>query len=207
MERYGVRCVLQLPEFQLAGVKACHTLEAESKRQATFLERFGGHPMQNPAIRKKTTAAWLETIEQRYGGNLHNDATIHEKTQRSRLRDYALPSGKIIQLQGYEPQVLSILLGLWGFSEDDFEFNRTLFPEVHYLDPSDNRKRRYHPDFFIPKLNLILEVKSAYTFLQGERNLAFPTNLAKAAACLALGYEYEWMVWDPKAGDIIELNP
>ena len=56
-------------------------------------------------------------------------------------------------------------------------------PKINYLN------RVYHPDFFIKEKNLIVEIKSTYTF-QKE----FENNLYKRQACLDLGYRFLFVI-------------
>jgi hypothetical protein len=96
-------------------------------------------------------------------------------------KPYSLPSGKIIQLQGYELEVLDMLLQT--FKESDFEFeNKHVF---EYKDPETGKSRRYHPDFMLPSQHIIFEVKSLYYF-----ELDYPVLLRKAKACVDLGWEF-----------------
>lgn len=52
-----------------------------------------------------------------------------------------------------------------------------------------NKNSRYYSDFFIPSYNLIIEIKSTYTF-----NNAKKINLAKQKACLEQGYNFIFIV-------------
>jgi len=53
----------------------------------------------------------------------------------------------------------------------------------------DQKKHRYYPDFYIPSKNLIVEVKSKFTY---EGNIQ--TNLLKMKACLDSGFDYRFMI-------------
>ena len=58
-------------------------------------------------------------------------------------------------------------------------------PAIWYVG-EDGKKHRYYPDFYIPKENLIIEVKSSYTMLYD-----FYKNNLKAVATKELGYNYK----------------
>ena len=73
-------------------------------------------------------------------------------------KQYTLPSGKIIPLMGYEPQFLNYVFKNNLLTEDEIVYNPKPIP--YY---KDNKKHHYIPDFYIPKFNLIVEIKSWYT--------------------------------------------
>jgi len=53
----------------------------------------------------------------------------------------------------------------------------------------ENCKKCYHPDFYYEKLNLIIEIKSDYTF-----NKELDKNLAKRKACIEQGYDFIFII-------------
>lgn len=81
-------------------------------------------------------------------------------------------------LQGYENVAIDELLKT--YNENDIELDN--IPKI----PFDNKW--YFPDIFIPIKNLIIEVKSSYTY---EKQLE--KNLLKAKATIEFGYNYE--IW------------
>jgi very-short-patch-repair endonuclease len=54
---------------------------------------------------------------------------------------------------------------------------------IKYID-NDNKERRYFADFYIPKWNLIVEIKSSFT------NKLDKYVLLKEQACLSQGFKY-----------------
>jgi len=97
------------------------------------------------------------------------------------FKSYALPSGKIIKLQGYEPQFLDYVFENDIYKEEDFDFS-TFKIDYEYK----GKQHYYFPDFRVPKDNLIIEIKSTYILKrQGEDK-----NNAKRDATLKEGYEY-----------------
>lgn len=99
---------------------------------------------------------------------------VYEKMVRNSFKhkDYVLPSGKIIQIQGFEHYAIDYLLT--RYKEEDIKKECPIIP-YSYL----GKNRQYHPDIFIPKDNLIIEVKSDYLF-QKQYNL----NLKKRRATI-----------------------
>jgi hypothetical protein len=53
----------------------------------------------------------------------------------------------------------------------------------------DNKYHFYYPDFYLPKYNLIIEIKSSYTY---DRFLE--KNNSKQKACLELGYNHIFII-------------
>ena len=106
-----------------------------------------------------------------------------------KYKEFKLPSGRIVKLQGYEPQVLEQLLE--SFNENDIaigvkELNKTI-GKIQYT--FKNTKRTYYPDFYIKSTNTIIEVKSQWTFDKWKDK-----NLAKQKACLQQGFNFEFII-------------
>lgn len=166
----------------------CNSIKDRIKK--TCLERYG---VENPFER---TDIIIASMQAKYGvDNPMHHAPSFDKCQTSgyRLKKYVLPSGKIIWLQGNEPKYLNMIFSE-GFNEDDIEYNKKKYPTIFYIDPIKNRKRRYYPDFFIPTKNLIIEVKSKWTYYGNEKNGYLSTNKAKQEACISLGYEFRFVI-------------
>ena len=61
-------------------------------------------------------------------------------------------------------------------------------PDIRYI-TADSKIHRYYPDFFIQGDNLIVEVKSEYTY-----NKDFEINLLKKKACLDSGFLFVFYI-------------
>ena len=81
--------------------------------------------------------------------------------QGSKLKQYTFPDGVKIDVQGYEPFLLDILVKE-GYNSSDIITDRTEVPEVWYI--NNDNKSRYYCDAYIPKTNTIYEVKSIWTY-------------------------------------------
>ena len=106
-----------------------------------------------------------------------------------KYKDFTLPSGKIVKLQGYEPQVLTELLKT--YSEDDIvigvkDMNITI-KKIKYV--YRDTIHTYYPDFYIKSTNTIVEVKSSWTYKLHKKR-----NLAKQNACLQQGFNFEFRI-------------
>jgi len=89
---------------------------------------------------------------------------INLLSKKSKYKEYILPTGDIVYLQGYEDYVLEeIILKKYDLN-DIFIRNEDITKEIgviYYEYKGNNHK--YYPDFFIKSENLIIEVKSDYT--------------------------------------------
>lgn len=85
---------------------------------------------------------------------------------------------EFVSLQGYEPIVLDSLLKDFNFGKDEIMIGKSKIPIIKY-----GNNRLYFPDFYLPKQNLLIEVKSTYTFEQHKENV-----FDKCSASLKSGY-------------------
>jgi hypothetical protein len=199
MIRYGVKNAMQ-------------SKDVVDKLRRTFLTKYG---VVNPTQLSEVKERKIQTLQERYGcscpflmedfqskvqkffqekfgvNNPMQVPHILEKQQRSSLRSklFVYPSGKITRLQGYEPQVVSELLKQ-GILEEEILTSQSKVPVIWY--ELKGRKRRYFPDFYIPHLNLILEVKSTWT-LYGYSEY-WEMNKAKRQACKDAGYNFNFLI-------------
>jgi len=146
------------------------TKECEDARIAKSMEMFGvPYPMQN-----------LEEKERRL-----------EKLSKTsfKLKEYVLPSGRIVKVQGYEPQALDELLETYNES-DLIIRDKNIEKEIGSIMYELNGKTcRYYPDIYIKSQNKIIEVKSTYTYKKDQDK-----NIAKMNACMKLGFRFEFMI-------------
>jgi len=158
----------------------------KNKISNTCIDRYGIPRFTN---RKKSD----ETCMLRYGGtSVMQSAEIFSKQQRNayQTKKYIFPSGRLVDVQGYEPWALDKLV-LDGISEYDIILDKKIQPKIFYL---YNEKRcRYYPDIYIRSQNKIIEVKSDWTYKLHEKR-----NLEKKCACENLGIEFEFWIFDKK---------
>lgn len=167
MKKYGKEHALQVKSIRDKGKETfkikygfeyySQTQEMKDKAENTCLNRYGvRHALQNKEIyeNKQKTA--------------HN------------TKSYILPSGKLIYKQGYEPQFLDYVFKNNILKEDEIVYYTK---HIKYVQ-SDNKIHHYVPDFYIPKWNLIVEVKSWYT------EKADKYVILKEQACIRDGFKY-----------------
>lgn len=131
----------------------------------------------------------LDTWQQKYGCHPMQTPEILKKALGRRFspKIFILPSGREITLMGFEPNALHQILNDGTYLEADFDFDNV--PPIFY------GKHRYFPDFWLPKYNLIVEVKSTYT---GFNARYLPVNILKEQAVKGGGFDFQLWVWDPK---------
>ena len=110
-----------------------------------------------------------------------------------KAKEYLLPSGNIVKIQGWEPIALDNLLQI--YQENDIAIcDADIQKEIGRISYEfENKQRTYRPDLYIRSTNTIIEVKSTWTF---KKDLA--KNIAKKQACLKLGFNFEFMIFNNK---------
>ena len=142
----------------------------------------------DPVKRKNRLDAIYSSYLERFGGYPYQNAEILEKamTNAMKYREYVMPSGTIIKIQGYENKALDELL--LTYQESDLITAKGKVPKISYY--FNDKQRVYYPDIYIPKENKIIEVKSTYTY-----NMQLEKNLAKQKACIDQGFLFEFKIY------------
>lgn len=184
-----------------------HLLKNKAKLRQGLINKFGGpSSFLSQQVRDKAMKTMNEKYNMkdlqakaeatnlvRYGArNAMQNAEVSERSMKNAkaTKDYMLPSGKNIKLQGFEPGALDLLLNF--YDEESILNKRTDMPEIYYL-TDDGKYSKYYPDFYLPNDNLIVEVKSWYTYKNNFRN----TDM-KRKACEYLGFEYLLIMFNKK---------
>lgn len=166
--------------------------EIQNKSKNTLFNNYGVYgTLSHPDIKKK----YEDTMMSRFGyaHPIHNPSNLNKMLLGAKkYKEYYLPSGKMVYLQGYEDYVLEMIL-LKKYNEDDIVIsNKEITTEIgviYYID--DNNKRKYYPDFYIKSENKIIEVKGEYTF-----NINKKLNLLKRQSCIDNGLNFEFIIVD-----------
>jgi len=110
-------------------------------------------------------------------------------------KQHTLPSGDKVDIQGYEGFALDDLLES-GIGEEDIKVAVSEIPSIRYL--FEGKICMYHPDIYIKSLDLIIEIKSKWTY---EKDYA--RNVAKFRATSKL-HNCELWVYSSKGEKILE---
>ena len=194
LRNYGVKCPNSLKWVQtkiknskLKRYGNPNFVNPEKARKTNRIKYGCDHPFQNPEVWDKVIRFYQINF-----GVTHNMHVpeIAEKClgwHKNSWHEYTLPSGEIIKLQGYEPKALDYLLT--KYNENEILYKKSEMPTLFYIG-EDNKTHRYYPDFYIPKDNLIIEVKSWFTY---TNNLI--SNLLKEDGVLGNNYKYKIMIF------------
>ena len=174
MEKYGVDNIGKDPKII-------------QKIKDIFAEKFGGHPKTNKDVQDK----WKATCLEKYGGHPNQNKEVQAKSEATsyKFRDYMLPSGNIVKVQGYEDTALDELVQI--YEEEDILVGRSAIPTIDYY--INDTKHVYFPDFMIKSENKIIEIKSEWTIQLKRGNVE-----EKALATIKAGYKYEIWVYNDK---------
>ena len=112
---------------------------------------------------------------------------IKQENSSTMYKDYKLPSGNNIKIQGYENIALDELIK--NYNENDIITNRNEMPKIMYF--FKGKLLRYYPDIWIKSENKIIEVKSIWTYKQH-----LIKNIHKALSTRKLRYYYEIWIYD-----------
>jgi hypothetical protein len=164
--------------------------ECKAKVMQTCLKNNGvEHPSQSPEIMEKMYATNLKRHGKKHA--MQNPEIAERSAHRAYCaKDYKMPSGTIIKVQGFEPYALNYLLET--YAETDIVTGCKNVPIISYT-TDDGKKHVHYVDIWIPSQNLMIEVKSTWTISKN-----FDKVLLKKQAALDAGYKYEIWVYDKK---------
>jgi len=125
---------------------------------------------------------------------------VFEKQQKNSYyyKDYTLPSGKIVRIQGYEDKALDELLLIYR-EEDLLISNHDIFSKFGAFEYEyEEKTHRYFPDIFLIPENRFIEVKSTRTFSVNRQK-----NLLKKNSVLAKGLDFVFWIYGKEGKKII----
>lgn len=158
----------------------------KEKIKNTFLERYNvDHNFKIQEVKDKIKETNISLYGTEYP--MQNKDVMEKSIKKSYYKKkYRFPSGKEIDIQGYENMALDELISSNIF-EDDITTNKDEIPTIWYEDKNGKRHRHY-VDIYIKSLNKCIEVKSSWTYKINKE-----TVLAKQDAAKKMGLLYE--IW------------
>jgi len=181
-ERYGHRYAMQSQEIK-------------EKYKSTSIKKYG---TENPLMNEDVKRKGYKTLIDKYGVKYPaQNLEIMEKIMNSRVIRTNTFNDKLYYQSKYELHFLNSLegLGLISFIENGLTFNYTFLNNTHL----------YVSDFFIPKRNEIIEIKSNWTFNRNGSDLVLENkNLAKKNIVLKNGYNFKFLIGYSQIDEYIE---
>ena len=200
LKRLGVEFPSQSEKIKKQKIETCkknygvenpsQSEEINNKKIETCKKNYGvEHPLQSEEIRNQIKNTTFERFGVEYA---MQNAEIAEKSSKKSYshKVYTFPSGKEINVQGYEPFALDELIQL--LSEDNIITGCSNVPNIAYTD-DEGKHHKHFPDIFIPSQNKCIEVKSTWTAEKKKGNI-----FHKQTAGKQLGYIYEIWVYNGK---------
>lgn len=189
LEKHGVETHLQLPEI-IAQIQ-----DKRSEQQFDITEKITkALAPQRKAIHAKARQTYFERTG--YYNILQNPANF-ESSSMFNWKDYNLPSGDNVKFQGFENVAIDKLLET--YDESELVFSAKLMPRIMYYNSEKDRTSIYYPDIFIPSKNLIIEVKSTYTY---KADLV--KNYEKCMRCQQMGLNFQFWICSDR--EVLEIK-
>ena len=203
LERYGVENVFQNEEIKEKSKETClekygteyytQTEEFKEKIKQTCLEKYGvEYCTQSEEIKEKI----IQTCLKKFNNKTYLQSEEYIQTCIKNFGfDNPMKNSEIFHKQQISSFEIKEYSGIYyqGTYELDFlknyldKYEIAKIKSIQYK--FDNSEKIYHPDFYLPKYNLIVEIKSDYTY-----QLNLDKNLAKQSACLEQGYNFLFII-------------
>ena len=140
--------------------------EILAKGQATNIKKLGvPYPLQNQNFFKQ------KMLEIHGVNHPMQHPEFFKKQQQSAYtrKEFIFPSGRIEYVLGYEHHCINDLLENEKINEDNIIIDPIIIPNFKYIDPViKDKQHTYFPDILIKSDNLLIEVKSIYTYYQDK---------------------------------------
>lgn len=177
LERYGVDNTSKLIETHDKIKKKClekhgnENYRNVEQRDKTILGREGGY---SSIIDK-----YKQTCLEKFGvENASQCPEIFSKQQKARYEIHQFRDTNLFYQGTYEKDFL------------DKYYNKIEIVKIKEIDYIyKNKNKKYFSDYYLPKYNLIIEIKSSYTFERYKNK-----NLVKEKKCIELGYNFLFII-------------
>lgn len=150
--------------------------------KTNMIEKYGvENSFQLDVVKQKSK----DTLLQKYG--VEHPQFSNECKFKWKI--YTYPSGKIIKYQGYENFGLDLLLSK-KYNENEIITDRKYIPKIKYTD-LNGKIRKYCADIWIPNENLLIEIKSNFTYRMHKENIHH-----KKIGVISSGYNFQLFVFN-----------
>lgn len=147
----------------------------ENRKNTCNLKYGVDHYTQTDEWREKTINSCID----KYGYTSHNQCQIiHDKQQKSGLKSKKYNNTDLYYRGTYELDFLEKYY-------DKLKIEK--LESIQYF--LNDKSHYYHPDFYLPEYNLIIEVKSSYTY-----NYELDKNLSKKEYSIKNGYNFMFII-------------
>ena len=182
-ERYGVEFITQNKEIELRANKkrkktnkerygSENILNNTEKREETCMQKYG---VKNPVQNKEIWDKIKQTNKERYGVEFPNqNREIFDKGFKIRIQTKQYKNTTLTYQGSYELDFLEKY-----YDKIDIENG----PSIKYQ--FAEKDKIYHADFFIPSLNLVVEIKNSYLYKKYYEHIT-----AKEKGAISNGYNY-----------------
>lgn len=190
MKKYGVEYATKVPEIK-------------QKIMNTNKKNHGGKhnfSIQTKELRRENYEKTKKTLMDKYGVTHNMQHPPFLKKQQSTAfstKSFTFPSGRVEQVQGYEPFALNYLLDC-GYDEDDIIVGCEDVPKIRYT--FEDKNRVYYPDVYLKSDNTLVEIKSPYTMALEPEKIE-----AKIQASILEGYNVHVTVFDGRGNLVDEI--
>ncbi len=163
MSKYGVKSYTQSEDFK-------------NKSKETCIEKYGHEFYQSSDEYKNKI---IQTCTDKYGcENVMQNKEHFDTQSKSSLKTKKYNNTELIYQGTYELDFL------------EKYYNRLIIEKINPIQYKLNEnKHYYHPDFYLPEYNLIIEVKSSYTY---EYDL--DKNIAKKEYSIKSGFNFIFII-------------
>lgn len=187
--------------LKIFGVENCSQLQSvKNKKKKTNLKNWGvENVFQNDEIKKKSQ----NTCFKKYGKKSYTQTEEYIiKSQKTNLKNYGVEHPQQNknfhikqELKNKKSKYYKNLLYTGTYELDFLKYCEKIgilkdverIYSIPYI--YENKQLIYHPDFYIKKINLIIEIKSDYTYRIQENK-----NLSKKMACEKLNYDFIFII-------------
>jgi len=184
--------------------RTTHPMQSPDVQEKTLhtnqMRRGTDYPMQSSDVRLKS----IETSMKKYGTrHPSQDPGVADNMSKKAYarKTFEMPSGRLVTVQGCEPECLTHLITLENISESDIVVERSNVPTVWWTDQS-GKEHRYYVDIYIQSQNRMIECKSRYHYEKNKETIT-----AKLLAARKLGYVCDLYICERKCAiEIIHVS-